>query len=124
MAEQAQASALAQGLQGCSVCTAVVSLDAKECKGCGARLHGDFSRSIQETWAWLITSVVLYVPANFLPIMHTTFLGRDTQNTIFGGVVTLFTPVLAALGAMEGASAADTTPPPQSEVQFRGPADP
>ncbi len=90
MAEQAQASALAQGLQGCSVCTAVVSLDAKECKGCGARLHGDFSRSIQETWAWLITSVVLYIPANFLPIMHTTFLGRTTENTIFGGVVTLW----------------------------------
>lgn len=90
MAERDRASALAQGLQGCSVCTAVVPLGSRVCEGCGARLHGDFSRSIQQTWAWLITSVVLYFPANFLPIMHTTFLGRTTENTIFGGVVTLW----------------------------------
>ena len=90
MPEASNASARAQGLQGCPVCTGVVPLDWKECKGCGARLHGDFRRSIQETWAWLITSVVLYIPANYLPIMHTTFLGRTTENTIFGGVVTLW----------------------------------
>ncbi len=90
MAETANASARAQGLQGCSVCTAVVPIDSHKCGGCGARLHGDFRRSIQETWAWLITSVVLYIPANFLPIMHTTFLGRTTENTIFGGVITLW----------------------------------
>ncbi len=90
MPKAVSASARAQGLQGCSVCTAVVPLDSKKCGGCGARLHGDFHRSIQETWAWLITSVVLYIPANFLPIMHTTFLGRTTENTIFGGVITLW----------------------------------
>ncbi len=90
MPDYGNASAMSQGLQGCSVCTAVVPLGSKKCDGCGAHLHGDFSRSIQETWAWLITSVVLYIPANFLPIMHTTFLGRTTENTIFGGVVTLW----------------------------------
>ncbi len=85
MPKAASASARAQGLQGCSVCTAVVPLDSKKCEGCGAHLHGDFRRSIQETWAWLITSVVLYIPANFLPIMHTTFLGfaaRGQEQTV------------------------------------------
>lgn len=90
MPEAANASARAQGLQGCSVCTGVVPIDAKKCEGCGAHLHGDMSKSIQETWAWLITSIVLYIPANFLPIMHTTFLGRTTENTIFGGVIALW----------------------------------
>lgn len=83
-------SAAAQGLQGCTVCTAVAPLDAIICDGCGARLHAGWDDSIQETWAWLITSVILYVPANFLPIMHTTFLGKSTENTILGGVVTLW----------------------------------
>lgn len=83
-------SALEQGFQGCPVCTGVVSAEADECRGCGAHLHAGPDRSIQETWAWLITSVILYIPANFLPIMHTNFLGRESENTIFGGVITLW----------------------------------
>lgn len=83
-------SAAAQGLQGCSVCTVVAPIHATTCQGCGARLHAGWSDSIQETWAWLITSIVLYLPANFLPIMHTRFLGKDSENTILGGVVTLW----------------------------------
>lgn len=83
-------SAFAQGLQGCAVCTRVAPLDATVCDGCGARLHPGWGNSIQETWAWLITSVILYIPANFLPIMYTTFLGKTTESTIFGGVVILW----------------------------------
>jgi len=90
MLEQALPSATAQGLQGCSMCTTVSPAEATVCKVCGSRLHAGPGHSIQKTWAWLITSVVLYLPANFMPIMHTTFLGRDSENTIFGGVVTLW----------------------------------
>lgn len=83
-------SAFEQGLQGCTVCTGVAPLEATICNGCGARLHAGWSDSLQETWAWLITSIVLYVPANILPIMHTKFLGKTSENTILGGVVTLW----------------------------------
>ena len=83
-------SAMAQGLQGCPVCTTVGPADAKLCEVCGSRLHAGTDFSIQETWAWLITSVVLYIPANFLPILRTNFLGRESENTIFGGVITLW----------------------------------
>jgi len=83
-------SASAQGLQGCSVCTLVAPFDATVCDSCGARLHPGWGDSIQETWAWLITSVILYIPANFLPIMYTTFLGKTTESTILGGVVILW----------------------------------
>lgn len=40
--------------------------------------------------AFLITSCVLYIPANFLPIMETTQLGRTLQSTIIQGVVQLW----------------------------------
>lgn len=83
-------SAMRQGLQGCSVCTNVAPLEQHECTVCGARLHPGFGHSLQKTWAWLITSIVLYVPANFLPIMYTNLLGRQTESTILGGVVTLW----------------------------------
>jgi paraquat-inducible protein A len=80
----------AAGVQGCTTCTAVAHIDAVHCEGCGAHLHGEWAHSIQKTWAWLITSVILYVPANTLPIMYTRFLGNETPNTILGGVVTLW----------------------------------
>lgn len=46
--------------------------------------------SIQRTWALLVTSVILYVPANLLPIMHTRLLGNEDPSTILGGVVLLW----------------------------------
>ncbi|WP_367179779.1 paraquat-inducible protein A [uncultured Paraglaciecola sp.] len=48
------------------------------------------SLNIQTTWALLITSVLLYIPANVLPIMHTTMLGSDEPSTILGGVILLW----------------------------------
>ncbi|NQZ82710.1 MAG: paraquat-inducible protein A [Colwellia sp.] len=46
--------------------------------------------SIQQTWALIITSVVLYIPANVLPIMNTRLLGQDDPSTILGGVILLW----------------------------------
>jgi paraquat-inducible protein A len=48
------------------------------------------SKSIQTTWALLFTSVLLYIPANTLPIMHTSLLGNSEPSTIFGGVILLW----------------------------------
>ena len=90
MAEYHTCSATAQSMHGCPVCTGVGPADAVHCNRCGADFHAGWTDSIQKTWAWLLTSVFLYLPANMLPIMHTRFLGRDTGNTILGGVVTLW----------------------------------
>lgn len=90
MAEQAASSALALGLQGCPICTSVGAAESTHCGGCGATLHAGWSKSIQRTWAWLMTSAILYFPANFLPITYTRVLGRETESTILGGVVTLW----------------------------------
>lgn len=48
------------------------------------------AHSIQTTWALLFTSVLLYIPANILPIMHTNILGSDQPSTILGGVILLW----------------------------------
>lgn len=48
------------------------------------------AHSIQTTWALLLTSILLYIPANILPIMHTNILGSDEPSTIFGGVILLW----------------------------------
>lgn len=50
----------------------------------------DASKSIQKTWALLITSIILYIPANTLPMMYTRFLGQDEPSTIIGGVIELW----------------------------------
>lgn len=90
MVDDAHNSAFLQGLQGCPVCTGVGAAEKHRCGRCGARLHSGWERSIQHTWAWLLTSVVLYIPANLLPITYNRFLGKQTENTILGGVVTLW----------------------------------
>ena len=46
--------------------------------------------SIQRTWALLFTALILYIPANALPIMSTELFGISEPNTIMGGVISLW----------------------------------
>jgi len=46
--------------------------------------------SIQTTWALIVTSIILYIPANTLPIMTTRVFGQDDPSTILGGVILLW----------------------------------
>ena len=48
------------------------------------------NENIQRTWALLVTSVLLYIPANTLPIMYTNVLGDQEPNTILGGIIHLW----------------------------------
>jgi paraquat-inducible protein A len=48
------------------------------------------SMSIQTTWALLFTSILLYIPANILPIMVTQSFGDEQASTIIGGVILLW----------------------------------
>jgi paraquat-inducible protein A len=61
------------------------------CPRCGARLHFRKPNSIARTWAFLIAAVILYVPANVLPVMHTSSLFGAQKDTILSGVVYLWT---------------------------------
>jgi paraquat-inducible protein A len=43
--------------------------------------------SSETTLAWLIAGIVLYIPANLLPVMHTSGLLGEADSTIIGGIL-------------------------------------
>ncbi len=82
----AAVDAAALDLHGCECCSLVVAGAALRCPRCGFALHRHKPHSLQRTAAFLATAVVLYVPANVLPVMSTSsVLGRDS-HTLVGGI--------------------------------------
>ncbi|HEX6706864.1 MAG TPA: paraquat-inducible protein A [Albitalea sp.] len=82
-------------LLGCECCGQVSSLPVTECERmrcprCGHPLHECKPHSLQRTWAYLGASVLLYVPANALPIITTSNLFRAESHTIAGGIAELW----------------------------------
>ncbi|MCP5197582.1 MAG: paraquat-inducible protein A [Gammaproteobacteria bacterium] len=59
------------------------------CPRCGATLHIRKPNSLARTWALVIAASILYIPANTLPIMTVTSLGRTQSDTILSGVAYL-----------------------------------
>lgn len=57
------------------------------CPRCGAKLHPRKPASLARTWALVIAAVILYVPANLLPVTLTTSLGHTQADTILSGVI-------------------------------------
>jgi len=55
------------------------------CPRCGVALHARIPRSLSRTWALLVSAMMLYVPANLLPIMQVTSFGRTRSDTILSG---------------------------------------
>lgn len=82
--------AIQQGLTLCHSCHGLTPLRAKRCPRCHSHVHSRKSASLQRTMALLFTAVVLYIPANVLPIMVTESIGKTTYSTILGGVVLLW----------------------------------
>lgn len=82
-----------QGLVACHTCgllSPVSSMPADaRCPRCACRLHARIPRSLSRSWAFLVAAMLLYIPANLLPIMHLTTLGRTQSDTILSGVVFL-----------------------------------
>jgi paraquat-inducible protein A len=60
------------------------------CPRCGSALHFRKPGSIARTWAFVIAAVVLYIPANVLPVMDTSSLFGAQTDTIMSGVVFLW----------------------------------
>jgi len=61
------------------------------CTRCGDHVHFRKPGSIARTWALLITAMILYIPANVLPMMHTSSLFGSQSDTIMSGVVYFWT---------------------------------
>ncbi|MGY4830021.1 paraquat-inducible protein A [Sphaerotilaceae bacterium SBD11-9] len=82
------------GLFSCRTCGRVSQLvragdapAALRCPRCATPLHHRLPGSLQRTWAFTLASIILYVPANLLPIMSTSSVfGGDEHHTILGGI--------------------------------------
>lgn len=79
----------------CHVCGLVVEHPANDenlpqsrsCPRCGAPLKRRQRESLERASALLIASMVLYLPANLLPVMSTMKLGNAFESTIMEGVI-------------------------------------
>ncbi|MGB7991370.1 MAG: paraquat-inducible protein A [Candidatus Methylophosphatis roskildensis] len=85
------------GLLACHCCgllsrdsTAASRHAALACPRCGAHLHVRKPHSIGHAWAYWIAAVILYFPANLLPIMQTSSLFESQRDTIMSGVIFLW----------------------------------
>lgn len=79
-----------QGLRSCPCCTAIVAADEPLCPRCHTKGYVRRRHSLQWTMALLVTSILLYLPANILPIMITDLLGDQMPSTILAGVILLW----------------------------------
>ncbi|WP_232326360.1 membrane integrity-associated transporter subunit PqiA [Xenorhabdus hominickii] len=87
---QAGKPGLVQGVRLCQCCTAILPARQLYCSRCHTKGYARRHHSLQYTMALLITSVILYIPANILPIMVTQALGSHINSTILEGVILLW----------------------------------
>ncbi|WP_313385128.1 membrane integrity-associated transporter subunit PqiA [Pantoea sp.] len=83
-------SGLEQGMRSCPCCTAILAVDHPDCPRCGVVAAARRRHSLQWTLALLFTSLMIYIPANLLPIMVTETLGTPYPSNIMAGVILLW----------------------------------
>lgn len=76
----------------CPVCEAVNIDKGKKnrCRRCDSAIYHHKSFSTEKSWAFLLTAIVAYIPANLYPMLITKQFGTEEGNTLLGGVVTLW----------------------------------
>ena len=80
------------GLLLCLECRATVrALDVRypRCPRCNAHLHPRKPHSLALTAALLLCAIVLYIPANLLPVMYTRTIFDEEKDTIMSCVLVL-----------------------------------
>jgi paraquat-inducible protein A len=72
----------------CLVCDllAPASGDGARCPRCGARLYRRKKQAQTRTAALVLAAAMLYIPANFLPVLIIERYGRIETNTIMAGI--------------------------------------
>ncbi len=76
----------------CPICDAVNIDKGKKnsCRRCGSSIYHHRSFSTEKSWAYLITAIIAYIPANLYPMLVTSAFGTRDESTILGGVVLLW----------------------------------
>jgi len=76
----------------CPVCGAVNIDKGKKnsCRRCGSAIYHHRSFSTEKSWAFLITAMIAYIPANLYPMLITKKFGTEESSTLLGGIVMLW----------------------------------
>lgn len=90
--------AMKAGIAVCHDCHKILCLGNRKgektlrhkCYRCGARVHYRKPRSIEHTWALVVTAIILFLPANMLPMMKVDYLGVPQYSTILDGIIYFF----------------------------------
>jgi paraquat-inducible protein A len=87
--------AISFGLVACRTCGLVmepapIPSPLQSCPRCATLLHKRLPRSAENTLAWLIAGLILYIPANVLPVMYVSGVGGGEESTILGGVLSFW----------------------------------
>ena len=60
------------------------------CPRCGYELYAHRHNVVERSLALVIAALLLFIPANFLPIMQLNILGQSAEDTVWTGVIGLF----------------------------------
>jgi len=83
-------------LISCKTCGLIQQLDhlpeghRAECARCGEIILHQRPLSRARTAAFSLAALFMYVPANIYPVLSMHYLGRETQNTVWGGIRALW----------------------------------
>lgn len=61
-----------------------------ECPRCGYELYNHRPQVIRRSLALVLAALLLYIPANFQPIMQMSMLGQTSHDTVWSGVLGLY----------------------------------
>jgi paraquat-inducible protein A len=83
------ATAASMRLLSCHACglLSTHALEGLHCPRCGTALHRRKPDSLVRSWAFLIAAVILYIPANLLPMMSAQSILGTSHDTILSGIV-------------------------------------
>jgi paraquat-inducible protein A len=87
---------------GCETCGLVSAPRPADphCPRCETMLHPRRRDSVARTWALVIAAAILYVPANYYPVLTVIQLGAGEPSTIIGGIRELVTAGQYPLAAL------------------------
>jgi paraquat-inducible protein A len=76
----------------CPVCEAVNIDKGRQtrCRRCHSAIYRHRHFSTEKSWAYLITAIIAYIPANLYPMLITRQFGHAEGSTILGGVILLW----------------------------------
>ncbi|WP_417760744.1 paraquat-inducible protein A [Shewanella sp.] len=89
MNPETKARGIQLGIYRCHVCGLLNDQHEQYCERCHAKITPRDYRSLQSSWALLITAAILLVPANIYPITTLVKSGVVTHETIFSGILRL-----------------------------------